>query len=383
MPILIDEMCYDRFVFNPSSPPHISLANILSKSPIFQQIDKTVQSQIIAYTAFGYVKVDAHFANIENNTKGFTVFCASPRIATAIKTMLRADTKTKRWTITQIRSRFGHVNELRKICHDALSPLQAESCSKNIPVKHFRLKPVTSLIEGHIVMAAKIAIYMHDGSAFTLSPNDPDKENSLKFSLSNLHNNPTPLLSKESILSALTKKLSLPPPSPPIESTAVMQTPPVSTPPAPEYPPHNSDETPIRQPGMLLPNMSTPPPPLPRCRPPHSSTEPAVEEAARDPSCRKVSVTISAQSKNKNLCDNGESETKKMSQLKNSTVTPKNKRRSKRKNISPSVENFSVFNISASKIKKQKKFESSLQTQTHTHTHTHTNTNTNINPQFV
>ena len=169
------------------------------------------------------------------------------------------------------------------------------------------------------------------------------------------------------------------------------QTAAVSTPPSADHPPHNSDETPIRHSGMLLPNMSTPPPPLPMCRPPHFSNEQAVEEVAREPSCRGASVKMSVQSKNKKMCYNGESDkvpatTKKMSQLKKITETPKNKRRSKRKNISPLdrsiLKNYSVFNISASKIKKQKT-ESSRQTQTHTHTHTHTNTDTNINPQYI
>ena len=127
MPIKTDNLFYTHSVFNTTSPPHINVAKIVASSPLFHQIDKTLQAQIVNNFGIGYVKIDAHFANPTNKTKGFTVYCSSPRMATAIKSLLRSDPQTKVWTLTQIRSKMEHLNKLRKICHDAISPLQSSS----------------------------------------------------------------------------------------------------------------------------------------------------------------------------------------------------------------------------------------------------------------
>ena len=348
MPNKIDGLFYGLSIFNPSSPPHITLASIVSHSPRFHQIDKSVQSQILANTAIVYVKIDAHFANPEKNTKGYTVWCASPRIATAIKSLLRADLQTQTWIITQIRSRIGHLNELRRVCHEALSPLKAISFSNNTPLKHFRLKPAISVIEGHTLMAAKIAIYLHDGASFTLSPNVTQNENPLKFSLSHVHTNPIPLLSKDSILATLSQKLKLPMPPPPL----------------PSYP----------APQMMLPSMSTLPPPppyFPASHIPADETEPsgATDRGSAEPGTSSLASFAAAAGRPAQKA--GRPKYSKVLNCEKNTSTPKS-RKKKRKNISPiersgksKSENFSVFNKRSDSYDKKRKLAAQPLTQTH------------------
>ena len=194
-----------------------NLAEIIQASEVLSCMDEVTRSQVITGSASMVLKFDKHYSPRGTNQRGLVVQCLTPHLANCIKKILRSDNQTSTLRITQVRSKFEHINKMRSLVHDMLFPY-LQTGNKTGPIKYFWTKYHQFLLEGQQTLGIKILIKLSDDTMVNLSHTVPKygakhscldggRGGHLDFSLSHDQDAPTPILNQHSIKPALLQAL--------------------------------------------------------------------------------------------------------------------------------------------------------------------------------